>query len=107
MITLHETTNPEAPALILPRGYDPQPRRWRAVWQRGWSDFEARDGATADDASDALLTALAAGGDLRDGAVEILDLIELPERDDDLPQRRYYRCALRDGSWAFELMEVA
>lgn len=34
---IEETTLPEVPALIVPPGYDPQPRRWRAVWVRGYS----------------------------------------------------------------------
>lgn len=79
---LTEITIPEAPALIIPPGYDPQPRRWRAIWVRRYSDDalnqrvgallpieETCEGESPEAAIDALLHPLCVRGVLEAGDV--------------------------------------
>lgn len=91
---LTEITIPEAPALIIPPGYDPQPRRWRAIWAWRYSDDalkqranalmpieEAGEGESPEAAIDALLRPLCARGVLEVGDVLPLEVLEVGEED--------------------------
>lgn len=91
---LSETTIPEAPALIIPPGYDPRPRRWRAIWARRYSDDalnqrvgallpieETGEGESPEAAIDALLRPLCARGVLKVGDVFSLEVLEVGEED--------------------------
>lgn len=112
---IEETTLPEAPALIVPPGYDPQPRRWRATWTRGYDTTAlicgvikpeelSAEGDTASSAVTDLIRHLCDRGVLRLHDERILELVELG-LDDDIPEFWLVRIVREaDGAWGFELM---
>lgn len=104
MITLHETTNPEAPALILPFGRAAAPS-WRAWIGYGHIVFEQAEGATRDAAIRALLALLSAQGSLEVGAPQWVCAQQLGEDDG---KQWLLACAeaAGQGGWTLKIMEV-
>jgi hypothetical protein len=113
---MDEITIPECPALIIPPGYEPRARRWRATWTRGYSGSallhagalvpieEVGEGASPEDAIDALLRPLCVRGELEVGDDLVVQIIELG--DDDMPDFWRVRIELdRDGVWSWSVLE--
>lgn len=113
---IEETTIPEVPALIVPPGYNPQPRRWRAIWTRGYSrdllvcagamlPIEARgEGESPEDAIDALLRPLCVSGELGTGDELVVQILELGD-DDEVPTFWTVRIDLDAGEWNWSILE--
>lgn len=113
---LSETTIPEAPALIIPPGYDPRPRRWRAIWTRGYSRDalvytgamvpleETAEGESPEAAINALLRPLCVSGELELGDELVLQVLELG--DDDIPTFWTVRVEVdAAGEWSWSVLE--
>lgn len=113
---MDEITIPEMPPLIIPPGYEPRARRWRATWTGGYSRAalicagalvpidETAEGATPEDAIDALLRSLCVHGDLGAGDTALVQVLELG--DDDVPD--FWRVRIeRDahGLWSWSVLE--
>ena len=113
---MEEITIPETPALIIPPGYDPQPRRWRAVWTRGYSRDalvyagammpieETAEGESPEAAIDALLRPLCVSGELELGDELVVQVLELG--DDDIPTFWTVRVEVdAAGEWSWSILE--
>lgn len=113
---IEETTIPEAPALIIPPGYDPRPRRWRAIWTWGYSRDalvyagamvpikETAEGESPESAIDALLRPLCVSGELKPGDELVLEVLELGD-DDEVPNFWTVRIEHGDGEWSWSVLE--
>ena len=109
---MDETTIPEMPPLIIPPGYEPRARRWRATWTRDYSRMElARagsplsvretgEGASPEDAIDALLRPLREHSAVAVGDLMLVAVTELG--DDDVPLFWCVRIELdAHGEWTW------
>ena len=107
---IEETTLPEVPALIVPPGYDPQPRRWRASCSLGYCEVALAErlallpakivgeGESPEAAIDALLRPMCARGVLDVGDVLPVGVLEVG--DDDVPLYWVVRIELdAEGAW--------
>jgi hypothetical protein len=113
---MDEITIPEMPPLIIPPGYEPRARRWRATWTRGYSSAaleragamvpieERGEGASPEDAIDALLRPLCVRGLMEPGDELVVQVLEMG--DDDVPDFWRVRIELdADGVWSWSVLE--